>query len=422
MKPVMQILAAVVAGALIGIAASFTVTPQYVSSAVFQVAPHDPSVASPDTIIALWQDVVRRRNLSELIQRPTLNLYVAERQRLPLEDLMEQMKKEDLKFEVLDASVFEVLFRYPDREKARAVIQEITRQILQYQTESTGSRPFRLATAANLPGSPQSPDRLLFLDWGLGMGLLAGTLGAALWWRPVWSSKLIACGLAGAAVTAALSFFIPSQYVSKAMMRFDLSQEWFSAGGSEANGSTALLLWIDRSRAEVLSDPSLSEIIQRSSLNLYPGERERLPLEDVIRKMRVEFKIEIIDGQTQETARRRAIAISFRYPDPIKAQATLSALITKITDTSFQATFSEGLDPVNYIPQTGCNPLAFEKCGPPNFPRLGAARPESRRFVKVYLLDPASLPETTESPNRWIIALAGLGAGLWLGATNLRSS
>jgi hypothetical protein len=131
------------------------------------------------------------------------------------------------------------------------------------------------------------------------------------------------------------------------------------------------------------------------------------------------LKIENTAFQPEDIVGRKAFTISFRYSDPLKAQLAVSALISKLTDPMLTATASEWHDSLNYAPKGGCNILAFEKCPPLATPGPDVSLPASRKFIEVYLLDPASLPETAESPLRWIIALAGVGAGLWLGATVL---
>ena len=75
-----------------------------------------------DRIRLLWQSVVSRGSLSELIQRPNLNLYKSERNHKPLEDVIEKMKSEDIRIEIFGinksggkpSSAFAVSFHYPD--------------------------------------------------------------------------------------------------------------------------------------------------------------------------------------------------------------------------------------------------------------------------------------------------------------------
>src|ERR1051326_9582112 len=82
--------------------------------------------------------------------------------------------------------------------------------------------------------------------------------------------------------------------------------------------------------AEILSRNSLAELIQRPSLNLYSGERQRMPLIDVIEKMRHDIQIRRMPaGDGGPTT----VAISFTYPDLLKAEMVAYDLTRKFTET-----------------------------------------------------------------------------------------
>jgi len=86
---------------------------------------------------------------------------------------------------------------------------------------------------------------------------------------------------------------------------------------------------LEQMRQEILSRASLSELIQRPSLDLYRKERARYPMEDIITDMRNKaIHIQIIE--VNRTA--SAFTISFAYPDRFKAQAVVRELVTKFTE------------------------------------------------------------------------------------------
>ena len=87
---------------------------------------------------------------------------------------------------------------------------------------------------------------------------------------------------------------------------------------------------LQQMQQEILSRGSLSELIQRPSLDLYRKERARYPMEDVIQDMRNKY----IRLQTVDVGRGGASAftISFSYPDRFKAQAVVRELVTKFTE------------------------------------------------------------------------------------------
>ena len=85
---------------------------------------------------------------------------------------------------------------------------------------------------------------------------------------------------------------------------------------------------------EILSRSSLSELIQKPSLDLYKRDRQRKPMEDVIEEMRKNIRILILDAPSAQTRNRPASAfqISFAYSDRYKAQAVVRELVTKFTE------------------------------------------------------------------------------------------
>ena len=87
---------------------------------------------------------------------------------------------------------------------------------------------------------------------------------------------------------------------------------------------------LQQMQQEILSRSSLSELIQRPSLDLYRKERARYPMEDIIQDMRNKA----IRIQTWSEVNRTASAftISFSYPDRFKAQAVVRELVTKFTE------------------------------------------------------------------------------------------
>jgi capsular polysaccharide biosynthesis protein len=118
----------------------------YVSRAVLRITPSViPENLIPatfnqqmnDRISQMWQDVVSRGQLSELIQRPTLDLYRSERNRKPLEDVIEDMKSKDIKLDILGLnqasgkpnSTFMISFSYQDRFKAQQVVSALVTKL-----------------------------------------------------------------------------------------------------------------------------------------------------------------------------------------------------------------------------------------------------------------------------------------------------
>lgn len=85
---------------------------------------------------------------------------------------------------------------------------------------------------------------------------------------------------------------------------------------------------------QIESRTSLQELIQRPSLNLYPKERQRKPLEDVVEQMRKAIRITMMETALNQPQQRFASAfqINFAYPDKYKAQAVVRELVSKFTE------------------------------------------------------------------------------------------
>ena len=410
--------AVAVAGGLVAVALSFIWPNSYLSSAVIQPA----AAGKPDTVDRLhraWQDATSRRSLSEIIQRPQLDLYKSERNRQPLEDVIEEMKK-DLRIEPLKAggTEFRVSFSYPDLFKAQAVVDTLTQKVNDYifMTERTRW----VVAPASLPDAPIQRDRLAFMLWGLGVGLLAGVVASFFRWRAKWTMKVMGFGMAGCVIAGALSLLLPNRYTSSAVLRVIPVNK--ADGVRRYMQETEMADWLRKKEVEILSDESLSEIIQRRTLDLYHKQRERQPLADVIDQMRRDLTVDAPHSRSEFT-------ISFTYPDRFKSQAAVSALLTKFVDSEVIITEA---DLMAYHPPAkartaenciGKTADAYVDCITAYLGPVFPAASELRRrkgAESIDVLDPASLPETPVAPNRAVLAGAGLFAGLFLGAYAMR--
>ena len=199
------------AGAVIALAISLALPASYQASAVIRAGPENSH-----QVRNAWLDAMSRRSLAEIIQRPRLDLYKGKRNRQPLEDVIEGMKK-DSRLTPDGAGGFRVDFVYPDRFKAKAVADAITAKIADSARVHAQAR--LAVDPASLPETPLKPDRMVFLLSGLGAGLFAGSMVCLLKRRARWTLAVAAYALAGLAVAAALSLLIPDRYTSRAMLR-----------------------------------------------------------------------------------------------------------------------------------------------------------------------------------------------------------
>ena len=139
---------------------------------------------------------------------------------------------------------------------------------------------------------------------------------------------------AGIAISIMVAFFLPNVYVSRAMLRITPSQ--IPENLVPATFNQQMSDRINQMWQEVVSRGSLSELIQRPTLDLYKNERNHKPLEDVIEEMKgKDIRLEILGiNQGAGGKPNSAFYISYSYPDRFKAQQVVSALVTKLTDAN----------------------------------------------------------------------------------------
>jgi hypothetical protein len=191
---------------------------------------------------------------------------------------------------------------------------------------------------------------------------------------------ITAFAAAGAVAAFGVSFGVPSRYVSSAVMRF--------SGDADSMGHLIAL------ETELLSRSSLVELVSKPSLDLYKSERARIPLEDVVDRMRNrDIRVQPVHKEGNVTA----IQISFAYRDQAKAQQVLRELVTRFVEKNV----------LKGRQRARMWEAAFQRTGP--------------SVAKLELLDPPSLPERALAPNRALFAAAGIGGGLLIGLLALQT-
>ena len=110
--------------------AEIEITPQQLSDAIVKTTTNQQLT---DRIMQMEQEILSRTTLSGIIQDPHLLLYKSELASKPLEDVIEQMRTQDIHLKVDSlagegnrrASAFSISFSYPDRVKARDTVQAL---------------------------------------------------------------------------------------------------------------------------------------------------------------------------------------------------------------------------------------------------------------------------------------------------------
>jgi hypothetical protein len=135
--PFLKLAPILIAGGLLsGFLLSFVVTPRYVSHAQMtmgaSLADAVGNRSLPEHLFQLQNEILRRTSLSSIIQDPRLELYLAERSKTPLEDVIDNMRKRDIRITRTTSAApgskylsFDISFAYPDRLKAQATVQAL---------------------------------------------------------------------------------------------------------------------------------------------------------------------------------------------------------------------------------------------------------------------------------------------------------
>ena len=116
-------------GLVVAVVVAFMWHDTYVSTAVMRITPQTISSALVPTVInmqmqqrlqQMQQEILSRSSLTELIQRPSLDLYQAERQRYPMEDIVQDMRNQAIRIQAWTSGAA-ARRRSPSRSPTRTV-------------------------------------------------------------------------------------------------------------------------------------------------------------------------------------------------------------------------------------------------------------------------------------------------------------
>jgi len=147
----------------------------------------------------------------------------------------------------------------------------------------------------------------------------------------IWERRyyVLGCFLALAIAGLVAAFSLATTYRSTATLLVQAQDLPTSIVDSPTNG--AVEQRIARIREQVLSRGDLIQLIEQN--DLYSDERRSKPLSKIIDKMRRSTTVSALAGdigqQSGSQSNTVAIAMSFDYPDPVKAQAVLQSFVTK---------------------------------------------------------------------------------------------
>jgi uncharacterized protein involved in exopolysaccharide biosynthesis len=406
-----------VAGAIVATAVSFSFPRIYESTAVMRIAePQNPqggaSTVSEGAVqehvgyqlLQIEQKILSRTNLERIITAPDLDLYKEDRSRLPMEDIVQNMRHHDIRILMVGNSpgapgakgAFTVSFSYPGQQKAQAVVRALTTQFIDQNLKANRSDESRWQTIwpqsvpplapalevldpASLPEKPINASREAFAAVGLVLGLALGLLAAVALRRPRWTLKMAGFAVGCCGLTVAASFLLPETYRSTAVMQF--TRAYVPEDLAASVSVTLPAKKLQQLEEVVLSDTILEVIITSPALDLYKKQREQKPMHEIAETMRRHLSIQMVNPS------HSAFLISFSYLDPYKAQAVVREIVVRFIE--------ENVSVEQERARASGNAKSIEIA-------------EHRVGENLEVLDPPSDPQEPFSPNRLAIALASI--------------
>ncbi len=331
----------------------------YTSTSVLKIQSPEGVVSQDtrDNINDVANSIESRTILTQIIQ--VFGLYKAERSRMPIDDVIDVMRRNITIVSVGSGSAmpaFSVQFAYADPRVAQRVTEDLTKRFLAVNARDSSTPPpmaLEILDPASLPQRSSFPNIPVIAFLGLVGGSYSGAILAFRTWK-----ILAAAALAGALIAAGIAWFLPKEYASTAVVRI-------TASSPQGVGDN-----INRMAAVIEGRESLTQVIDL--LGLYSKKTGETPSEAVLEKMRRDISILPINGS--------AFAIRFNYSDPRLAQRVTQELASKFIDLNSQQA-SSSPDP-----------------------------------MRLQVLDPASLPQEPFFPSIRNITGLGLAGGILLGA------
>lgn len=177
-------------------------------------------------------------------------------------------------------------------------------------------------------------------------------LPSILWQRRWWIIVPAVLASIGAVLAVLL---LPRQYESSATLLVQSPSLPTSVIGS-GDDSDIINRRVERLRQQVISRPKLLSLIETNEL--YTKERARKPLSGVIDDMRDSIQLTSIDADLNTTRpedRTIAFKLSYRYADPVKAQAVTQALMEQIVELNSTADVAQANQTVQFLSEQASN-------------------------------------------------------------------
>ena len=170
-------LAAELAGLLAAAGILLAIPRQYASEAVLRVRSANATEMA-DAVMDVMGQVLSQRSLSAIVDSEAL--YPRERARMPIEGVIERMKRRleitPIRSSNLALSAFSIKFTYEDPSKAQRVVNDLAYRFINGGTRAGSDLSLGVLDAASVPKSPVSPDRAMIIGWGAAGGAAVGLI------------------------------------------------------------------------------------------------------------------------------------------------------------------------------------------------------------------------------------------------------
>ena len=164
-------------GAIVAGITAFALPDRFVATGTMTVQSQDsPGASKAAMTLDLAKSVFTRPALTQIIEKH--DLYRSERAGQPLEDVVEQMRR-DISVQIKPANAIEVSFVHSDRHKAQQVTADILDRFVKENLIRKVNSTLQVINTPSLPQDPISPNRATIAAIGLCGGAL---LGIAIAW------------------------------------------------------------------------------------------------------------------------------------------------------------------------------------------------------------------------------------------------
>lgn len=443
------------AGLVIAVVVAFLWPDTYTSTAVMRITPPQvperlvptaTNVQMADRLMQMEQDILSQASLSELIQRPALDLYKSERDRKPMVDVVEDMRR-NITIRMIDtpagmgrdrrmASAFRVSFSYPDRYKAQAVVNELVTKfteqnirVLRDQTSLTTDflkdeqddakaqlerltselAQFRMANQGRLPEQMQSNIAALN-SVQMQMHSLGDLINRAQQDKLTLETNLQNLKTQASLLQGSLE----ETTVAAAATNQRLEQLRKTILDVET-AISAMLETYKENHPDVRTRRAQLEVLKRERDRMETQELEREPaarstrMNPQVERMLQDVKASI--ALTQTHIQNKELEMAERTRQQSQLQQRVAQLQARIEAApANEQRYAQLIQDVSIAKQR------YEELSKKRELSETAQALEARKGGEnLEVLDRASLPEKPTEPNRLMIALAGVGAGLVFG-------